>query len=113
MNAAELVVYVDVDDTLVRSVGHKRIPIPAAIEHVRAMHRADATLYCWSAGGAAYARATAQELGIDGLFTACLPKPHVMVDDQPPSAWPRCVVAHPLALHANSLADHLRAVGGA
>jgi hypothetical protein len=35
MSEHRLVVYVDVDDTLVRSVGSKRIPIPAAIEHVK------------------------------------------------------------------------------
>jgi len=30
-----MIVYVDVDDTLVRSVGDTRIPIVGVIEHVR------------------------------------------------------------------------------
>lgn len=33
----DLVVYVDVDDTLLRFAGPKSIPIPASIEHVRAL----------------------------------------------------------------------------
>ena len=49
----DLVVYVDVDDTLVRSVGTTRIPVPAAVDHVRRLAEQGATLYCWSAGGGA------------------------------------------------------------
>lgn len=37
------VVYVDVDDTLVRSASTKRIPIPASIAKVRALHTSGAT----------------------------------------------------------------------
>jgi hypothetical protein len=55
MQPNELVVYVDVDDTLVRQTGSKRIPMVAVVEHVRQLHRAGATLFCWSAGGADYA----------------------------------------------------------
>ncbi len=45
MNSKQsLVVYFDVDDTLTRSVGTKVIPVPAVIEHVRDLARADATL---------------------------------------------------------------------
>jgi hypothetical protein len=47
-----MVVFVDVDDTLVRSVGTKRIPIPAVIAWVRRQAATDAVLYCWSSGGA-------------------------------------------------------------
>ena len=57
-------VYVDVDDTLVRSVGTKRIAIPSVIQHVRDLHASGAILYCWSAGGADYARASAEEFGL-------------------------------------------------
>lgn len=59
------VVYVDVDDTLVRSASTKRIPIPASITKIRALRTAGATMYLWSAGGAEYAQTTAVELGID------------------------------------------------
>src|SRR5688572_23996075 len=107
MKPEDLVAYVDVDDTLVRSVGTKRIPMPAVVAHVRALHAAGVTLFCWSSGGAGYARSTARELGIDALFTAFLPKPHVLLDDQPPEAWPRCVVASPAGLASTTVHDHL------
>ncbi len=110
MNARELVVYVDVDDTLVRSVGTKRIPIPAVVEHVRTLHAAGVTLYCWSAGGADYARTSARELGLEATFHAFLPKPHVFLDDQPPAEWPRCRVAHPIGIGSVTLDNHLRAL---
>jgi predicted HAD superfamily phosphohydrolase YqeG len=68
-----LVVYVDVDDTLIRSVGTKRILIPSAIQHVRDLAEQGADLFCWSSGGAAYARASAEEVGIASCFSAFLP----------------------------------------
>ncbi len=39
------VVYIDVDDTLVRSIGTKRIPMPANIARVRELHLQGAILY--------------------------------------------------------------------
>ena len=44
--SAPICIYVDVDDTLVRSVGSKRIPIPSVIRHVGELHREGAILYC-------------------------------------------------------------------
>jgi hypothetical protein len=82
-----MIFYIDVDDTLIRSFGTKRIPMTPVIEHVRALHAAGATLYCWSTAGAEYARQSAGELGIEALFTAFLPKPEVIIDDQPPAQW--------------------------
>lgn len=84
---ADQIVYVDVDDTLIRSFGTKRIPIPAAITRVRELHERGATLYLWSTGGADYARASAAELGIEPLFTAFLPKPTLIIDDQQVHEW--------------------------
>ena len=84
------IVFVDVDDTLVRSVGSTRIPMPAVIARVRALHEEGVTLYLWSTGGAEYCRATAEELGIAQCFTAFLPKPEVYLDDQPVHAWRHC-----------------------
>ena len=81
------IVYVDVDDTLVRSVGTKRIPTPAAIERVRSLHRDGALLYLWSTGGADYARSTASELGLENLFVSFLPKPTLIIDDQEVHEW--------------------------
>jgi hypothetical protein len=84
------VVYVDVDDTLIRSVGTKRIPMPRVVDKVRNLHREGATLYLWSSGGAEYARTSAEELGISDCFVAFLPKPTILIDDQPVSDWRYC-----------------------
>jgi hypothetical protein len=81
------VIYFDVDDTLVRSAGTKRIPIPFAIASVRRLKAAGARLYLWSAGGAEYARASAIELQIADCFEAFLPKPSAIVDDQHITEW--------------------------
>lgn len=81
------VVYFDVDDTLVRSAGSKRVPIPAAVERVRLLHAKGVTLYLWSSGGAEYAKTTAAELGISHCFTGFLAKPTHIVDDQRITEW--------------------------
>ncbi len=97
-----LVVYVDVDDTLIRSSGTKRIPMSNAVQHVRELHEAGVQLYLWSSGGADYARDTAIHLGIAECFVAFLPKPHVLVDDQHPSEW-RCLLhVHPFQVSGQS-----------
>lgn len=85
------VIFVDVDDTLVRTVGTKRIPMPAVVEQVRALHRDGAALYLWSSGGDAYARSTAEELGIAECFVAFLPKPEIYIDDQAFQDWRYCL----------------------
>jgi hypothetical protein len=83
------VVYVDVDDTLVRNASTKRIPVPASIAKVWALHTAGATMYLSSAGGADYARTTAVELGIADCFAGFLPKPtdpdSVVIEARSPS----------------------------
>jgi FMN phosphatase YigB (HAD superfamily) len=84
-----MVIFVDVDDTLVRSLGTKRIPIPKAIEAVRKLKLQGAILYCWSSGGSDYARATAVELGLADCFVGYLPKPEIIIDDQPFQDWRR------------------------
>lgn len=81
------VVFVDVDDTLVRSAGPRKIPIASVVERVRQLHAAGHLLYCWSSGGGDYARETATGLGLEDCFVAFLPKPEVMIDDQHPSDW--------------------------
>jgi hypothetical protein len=90
-----LVIYVDIDDTLIRSVGSTRIPMPAPIAHIRLLKEQGAELYCWSSGGAAYARQSAEEVGIADCFNAFLPKPHVILDDQPLAEWRRLLEVHP------------------
>lgn len=94
------IVFIDVDDTLIRSVGSKRIPMPAVVQRVRELKREGAELYLWSSGGAEYARSSAAELGISDCFVAFLPKPHVYVDDQPVHEWQLC--RHVFPCEANS-----------
>jgi len=93
------VVFVDVDDTLVRSVGTKRIPMPGVAERVREMHAAGTVLYLWSSGGSEYAEASAKELGLHGCFAGFLPKPDAYLDDQPVHEWKYC--QHVLPANAN------------
>lgn len=92
---SSVVIYVDVDDTLVRSFGSKRIPIPSVVQHIRYLKEQAAELYCWSSGGAEYARTTAQQLGIEDCCIAFLPKPQVMVDDQRVDEWRYLLTIHP------------------
>lgn len=91
-----MVVFVDVDDTLVRSIGTKRIPMPRVIERVRALHAEGAVMYLWSTGGAEYARASAAELGISQCFVGFLPKPNLIIDDQAVADWRSCTHELPL-----------------
>ncbi len=94
------VVYVDVDDTLIRSVGDTRIAMPRTVEYVQALKANGDRVYCWSTGGAEYARATAEELGIVDCFEGFLPKPDVMIDDQLISEWRNLQLLHPFSLPA-------------
>jgi hypothetical protein len=112
-SARALVVYVDIDDTLVRSFGSKRIPMTDVVEHVRDLNRHGAILYAWSSGGGDYARASAAELGIEDCFAAFLPKPNVMIDDQPPGEWRRLLCVHPAEARSKTADDYSAAVFGA
>jgi predicted HAD superfamily phosphohydrolase YqeG len=87
MNTLQDIVFVDVDDTIVRTVGSKRIPMPRVIEHIRQLHARGAVLYLWSSGGADYARASAIEFDLHDLFQGFLPKPRTYIDDQPIGDW--------------------------
>lgn len=90
MESRPRIVIVDVDDTLIRSYGTKRIPMPPVVARVRELHQQGVALYLWSSGGAEYARASAVELGIEACFLAFLPKPDVYLDDQAVSEWRYC-----------------------
>ncbi|CAN5628636.1 hypothetical protein BH09VER1_BH09VER1_14550 [soil metagenome] len=90
--------YVDVDDTLIRSVGTKRIPMPATIAKVRSLKEDGWTLYCWSSVGVKYAKDSATELGIQDCFVDFLPKPTLMIDDLEPHDWPGFSITHPTEL---------------
>ena len=102
----DLYVYVDIDDTIVRSVGSKRIPMPGVIQHVRNLKNQGAVLFCWSSGGGVYAEQSAQEFGIADCFAAFLPKPNVMIDDQVIGSWKRYVCIHPSSCSDKTLEDY-------
>jgi len=87
--------YVDVDDTLVRTVGAKAIPIPATIMWIKSIDLSANKIYLWSRGGAEYAKSVAQSLRIDHLISAFLPKPDVLIDDQILSEWGHLRQYHP------------------
>lgn len=103
---APLVIFVDVDDTFVRSFGTKRIPIPAAIARIRQLHEHGAELYCWSSGGAEYARSSAEEFGIADCFIAYLPKPQVVLDDQTFSEWRYLIQVHPASGDSRTVEEY-------
>jgi hypothetical protein len=93
------VVFVDVDDTLMRSAGTKRIPMPSVVAEVRRLKASGAVLYLWSSGGAEYARTSAVELAIEDCFVGYLPKPNVIIDDQPVAQWRRTRHVLPMQAH--------------
>ncbi len=79
---APLCIYIDVDQTLVRTTAGRRSPNQELCQKLREWKAAGAALYCWSSQGADYARRAAQECRVADCFVAFLAKPHVLVDDQ-------------------------------
>jgi phosphoglycolate phosphatase-like HAD superfamily hydrolase len=102
----DLYVYADIDDTIARSVGAKRIPMPDVIQHVRNLKKQGAVLFCWSSGGGEYAKQSAQEFGLADCFEAFLPKPNVMIDDQEIRSWKRYICIHPSNCDDKTLEDY-------
>lgn len=76
------------------------------IEHVRRLKASGATLYCWSSGGAEYARKSAEEFGIAHCFQEFLPKPNVMIDDQSVADWRLCLEVHPLSINSQDASQY-------
>jgi hypothetical protein len=106
-----LIVFVDVDDTLIRSYGTKRIPIPATIEHLKKLKQEGAELFCWSSGGANYAQRSAQECNAAHLFSGFLPKPHVLIDDLAIHEWRTLLQVHPAECASKQLTDYITELG--
>lgn len=99
-------VYVDVDDTLVHHAGPKLVPLPRVLDQVRRLQKRGFALYCWSTGGADYARRIATEIGIADCFVAFLPKPTILIDDQDTSGWlPKAI--HPVSVDDAALDKYL------
>ena len=102
----DVYIYVDIDDTIVRSFGTKRIPIPVVIQHVKELKQQGAVMYCWSSGGADYAEESAEEFGIADCFVAFLPKPNVLLDDCLMKNWPRLICIHLSSCSGKTLDDY-------
>lgn len=90
-----MVVYVDVDDTLVRWAGPKCIPRTLIIDRIRERAANGDRLFLWSRAGDEAARRVAEELGIENLFEAFLPKPELLIDDEPFDEWAFCAHEYP------------------
>lgn len=101
-----LYIYVDVDETFVRNYGSKRIPMPPVIEHIKDLYDQGAKLYCWSSGGAEYARKSAEEFAIDYCFIDFLPKPEVCIDDLKFSQWRNLLHVHPNECSDNTIESY-------
>jgi hypothetical protein len=84
----------------------------AVVEHVRLLSQRGVDLYCWSSGGAEYARTSAIELSLESCFIGYLPKPNVMIDDQPIEQWRRFVTFHPNEAVSRTVEDYQRLVLG-
>ena len=93
------VIYVDVDDTLIRTFGTKQIPMTPSIAYVRRMYESGHKLYCWSRGGAEYSREIATKLGIADCFVCFLPKPDILFDDRLDELLSHCEFIHPNNAH--------------
>lgn len=105
------VLYVDVDDTLVRSFGSKRVPVTHVVALIREL-KGRASLYLWSRGGAEYARQTAAELELADCFEAFLPKPDLLIDDAQFGSWGLREL-HPNACHGRTVDELLTSLRGA
>jgi hypothetical protein len=79
--------FIDIDDTMIRSIGTKRIPITDTIKFIKNIDTKIDSIYLWSRGGAEYTKEIADSLGIAHLISGFLPKPDVMIDDQRISDW--------------------------
>lgn len=97
----KLSVFVDVEASFQEGVRG------AVVEHLRGLDPARCELFAWSPNGAAAARVCAVEAGVEALFRAFLPKPHVLLDEQEPAQWPGVTVQHPARIERAQQVDYL------
>ena len=82
------IVYVDVDDTLVRSAGNRASPDDNRHSRGQTFEgRRELLCICGVPAAQDYARKSAVELEIADCFAGYLPKPNVIIDDQPVEQW--------------------------
>ena len=80
--------------------------MPAVVQHIRDLKEQGAILYCWSSGGADYARQSAEEFNIADCFVGFLPKPNLLLDDQSIDEWRYLECVHPAACARKTLEDY-------
>lgn len=105
-------VYVDVDETFVRNYGAKRIPMLPVIDHIKDLKVQGAIMYCWSSGGAEYARESAIEFDIEHCFVSFLPKPDLAIDDLAFSEWRGLLQIHPNECPNNTIESYKKKILG-
>lgn len=112
MSKRTLVIYVDVDDTLIRTLGTKRVPIPTAISHVRALHTQGAVLYL-SAVAVNNMLGECARYGYRGMLRRILAKTsNSKFDDQQVSEWRYCRTVHPSNCGETSMEDYVTQLYG-
>jgi len=101
-----LVIYVDVEGTLINSFGNKTIPIGPVVKHIRELYDHGAILYCWSSAGADFAKEAAINVGLEDCFQSYLPKPNVLIDDIRMENWSSLLQIHPTNCVTKTLYDY-------
>jgi len=101
-----LVIYVDVEGTLINSFGNKTIPIESVVKHIRELYEHGAILYCWSSAGADFAKEAANKVGLEECFQSFLPKPNVLIDDISIENWSKLLQIHPSNCVNKTLYDY-------
>lgn len=89
------IVFIDVDDTLVRSFGSKQIPITHSVNCLKKLFQNGVEIFLWSSGGAEYCKKVAQNLGVSECIKGYLPKPNAYIDDQKMEEWKLCKHYYP------------------
>ena len=56
------IIFIDIDDTLVRTYGLKRIPIPKTIQAIFRFHKEGSEIYLWSNGGSDYCKKNSKRI---------------------------------------------------
>ena len=99
---------IDVDGTL---INHNGDLAPQAKHALETLQAADARLQLWSAGGADYAKATAEKYDLSDMFNSFATKSDLAVDDEPESAHPLATIAvtedYPLSEAARDIQESL------
>lgn len=106
-----LIFYVDVEGTLINSIGNKTVAIEDVVKHIQELFEHGAILYCWSSAGADFAQQTAIALNLEKCFQAFLPKPNILIDDISIDSWRRLMQVHPSKCVTKTLYDYEDSLG--